>query len=758
MKRKFATSKLSIDTDVLDNLEKFIEAECHLAAKSSSSKSSRRSANQQTMSSCRLTMTNSKYLDYERCIDELITKIECDQQDISDEKTDNTVDKDTFLGWFNLADTKSVEAEKKLHCENLLLRLRKMMLDINYQFIVDIDKWKAHHASCTVTTTTGQDTNYKIHMKPHVNLTRPLLIRSKKIKRSGGPLVSTNGSTSITANSGASLKKASSSSNLKAAVGNNKPSAAASVTTTTTTTTTFSKPFFAGTNGTFSASAAIKHKQIIQQQQQQQRQQTEAAKAAAEQAPNVNNEKKRRKQAFDKPLRSIDDEVENINAAKFRTANNLTIPIQSVSSTDTISMPGRKKAKRAKEGETVQPVPPLQIQPHRPVVMSEKNGNIKKEDDDDDDEVEEIDEDETITKPVNTQRSRSSNNRITYPPQPPKLTKMTNKSNNERNQMGSNGKANRSGDKNGVDAIPAPPPLYKAPTHFQVQNIHSRSKLPTPPLLVSQAPGMLASMPNMTSALNFSSNANSSRLANASGMNMTLAHHNHNLSNLNKPQSSLPGHHGMPKLQPQVTLVTSVSNNLSKSLNNSFPNLNGQQTMAKLKPILPKPRQLQQQHEQLQTQQQRQITSPKKLSNGRVSQHRKMAPNSQLLNQITTVVSNSSEGGSHGSSSSSSSNSSSGEGANTTADSLLGSSKLNSENVHLKCKFCMQVFKQQMDFFQHVITNHAETLKHKLNKATAAAFGLANGSESMTVSASHSRLGSEHQAVNNSAGASRNSL
>ncbi len=72
----------------------------------------------------------------------------------------------------------------------LLFKLRENLIDINWQFIKDLDKWKLSHINSSSNLHSTQQhiisvihQPVKISLKPNANLNRPLLIRSKKVKR-----------------------------------------------------------------------------------------------------------------------------------------------------------------------------------------------------------------------------------------------------------------------------------------------------------------------------------------------------------------------------------------------------------------------------------------------------------------------------------------------------------------------------------------------------------------------------------------------
>jgi hypothetical protein len=110
---------------------------------------------------CRLLLNNLNKIVY-KTIDDLIKQIEYETEFEND---DNKI---SYLKQFGL-----IEKEELKRKEDKRLKLREKLIDINYQFIIDLDKWKLQQHQAT----------YKVLLKPNVNLNRPLLIRSKKIKR-----------------------------------------------------------------------------------------------------------------------------------------------------------------------------------------------------------------------------------------------------------------------------------------------------------------------------------------------------------------------------------------------------------------------------------------------------------------------------------------------------------------------------------------------------------------------------------------------
>jgi hypothetical protein len=113
---------------------------------------------------CKLLLNNLNKIVY-KTIDDLIKQIEYETEFEDDNNKIN------YLKQFGL-----IEKEELKRKEDKRLKLRDKLIDINYQFIIDLDKWKLqqHH---------NNQATYKVLLKPNVNLNRPLLIRSKKIKR-----------------------------------------------------------------------------------------------------------------------------------------------------------------------------------------------------------------------------------------------------------------------------------------------------------------------------------------------------------------------------------------------------------------------------------------------------------------------------------------------------------------------------------------------------------------------------------------------
>ncbi|RNA19682.1 ras-responsive element-binding 1-like [Brachionus plicatilis] len=125
---------------------------------------------------CKLFMTNSKFGEYEKSVNEIVAQIEDRLEPMVD--LDNEATRDEFMSWFGLVNRDKLG---ELSAEQTLLdNLRSQMLDVNHGFRQDLDRWKLTHSS----PDDPDQSSSKIHLKPFVNLARPLLLRSKKFKRS----------------------------------------------------------------------------------------------------------------------------------------------------------------------------------------------------------------------------------------------------------------------------------------------------------------------------------------------------------------------------------------------------------------------------------------------------------------------------------------------------------------------------------------------------------------------------------------------
>ena len=115
---------------------------------------------------CKLLLNNLNKIVY-KTLDDLIKEIE-------EKEEKEKYNKMNYLKKFGLIRKESLK-EREEELKGKKIKLREKLIDINYQFIIDLDKWKLQQHLNQMT--------YKILLKPNVNLNRPLLIRSKKIKR-----------------------------------------------------------------------------------------------------------------------------------------------------------------------------------------------------------------------------------------------------------------------------------------------------------------------------------------------------------------------------------------------------------------------------------------------------------------------------------------------------------------------------------------------------------------------------------------------
>lgn len=232
---------------------------------------------------------------------------------------------------------------------------------------------------------------------------------------------------------------------------------------------------------------------------------------------------------------------------------------------------------------------------------------------------------------------------------------------------------------NSTSHLPAPPPLYKAPNAHLTNHHHHH----------------------------VNTSANSSRLASASGMN-------------NQLMKSMPKLQPIPQLNNPAPNPNPTQTTAAKDYLNSLPKL-----MPKLKPhnnipqitavcangpaVIP----IQQQPGPPPPPPQLILTAPvaNKLPAGAIIVQPQSSPTTYLKISpkppVPTVVVASSK--------------SAVVEQNTAAAS-------SSENLSLKCKFCLQIFKGQSEFFQHVIVSHPKMLKKKLNRDTAASHNSATTS------------------------------
>jgi hypothetical protein len=133
---------------------------------------------------CKLLLSNLNKSVY-KTIDDLISQIEYenDFEIVLNGEEDNKM---KFFKTFGLVKKQNNNNDKN----KLLLKLRENLIDINWQFIKDLDKWKLSHIGSSSNLHSTQQhiisiiqQPVKISLKPNANLNRPLLIRSKKVKR-----------------------------------------------------------------------------------------------------------------------------------------------------------------------------------------------------------------------------------------------------------------------------------------------------------------------------------------------------------------------------------------------------------------------------------------------------------------------------------------------------------------------------------------------------------------------------------------------
>ena len=206
----------------------------------------------------------------------------------------------------------------------------------------------------------------------------------------------------------------------------------------------------------------------------------------------------------------------------------------------------------------------------------------------------------------------------------------------------------------------APKPTFQRSQSFNSKLSTTKTQKASndrPPILPPPPP--LYKAPTHTFSHN--SSANSSILASASGMNNHLIKHN---------QIS------MPKLQP-IGILTKPN-----------PTRNNK---ASLPPLLIRPPSLQPAQSSLQTE-----PKNKTLLNQTIPQ---VKPN-PINKPATTTTTNNNNNNNN--------NNNINNGSTTKVK--------NSENLSLKCKFCMEIFKGQSEFFQHVIVSHPKMLEQRLNR------------------------------------------
>ena len=647
LKKTFAKTKLQVSESVIDDINKEPEEMCL--------DNSKNKKNGKITSRCQLFMTNSKYLDYEKTIDEIITKIENkSKQELEselEESGSNQADKSEFLKNFGLVHVNSlpidnskksklildssiiINTNKNLNLEdfintnkpitinlnkNLLLKLRKQMLDINHQFVIDLDRWKFMHSNESMYNRNGNihsnDANNqlayydpyssKVNLKPHVNSSRPLLIRSKKLKRNAQKLLLQ----SITKSPIPQSKANSNKSPVKQA---------------NSTSTIFSKPFFNATSGNFSAAMAYntknqsktmltigKKRKLIEIQNKNKQYHKEQ-----EQQSKRNRKLKNKKYAKDDEDEDEEEEDEEeedeINEDEDTNENDDEIEEDQEYNEPKTKRAYNKTSKKNKNGEREE---------------------VEDEEKDENDQIERIN-----TKLV---KSKTKVKRLQQSTSKP-IIDAKNRDNKKQ-------------------AMPQqqPPPLLKAPVHI---------------------------VPTNTSA-------NSSRLASASGMNiakiMPKLQPIGAINNVNNSPNIVNNNNQniMPKLKPQ----NSINHSHYSNTNNKLVNGNHFPQPPKLLPA-------------------NKTNTNNKLS----SDHFDIKLNPPKLMPAININNNNSNKYSETSSLSNSDSSNSNHNFNEN-DTIIKLKK--SENISLKCKFCFQIFKGQSEFFHHIIVQHPKLLKNRLNR------------------------------------------
>lgn len=603
--------------------------------------------NKLEQSRCKLFMTNSKYLCYEKCLDEIIGKIETKSDKMSKSK---------FLRLFGLIEKSSLPLSKSNYysttafmsnssgkakslneslikyvspipvipniVEGMLLSVRKQLLEINSQFIIDLDRWKLIHSSDSSFLSDKIDfdaSKYssKIHLKPHVNLNRPLLIRSKKLKRNSqknltsgknmhvasprqqpfrsAQLVPTINSInekliSVASNNKAQPQITPIASKLPVKIATNSKNATANM-------PKLSKPYFTATSGNFSAS-------------------------------NCNAKNKN-------AVTNVDNKASNNQMNKKRK-----LEMQKKQAQEK-----QKKVKEHKNKKMKQQSSPVEFPTFEGVDSDqfEDNDIIMLNETEDDDDYDYYDADEKDNK-------FQSNIKFTKPEKP------MNGNSNAKNPASFSSGMDMSQKSEMKSKLPQPPTLYKAP-----QN-------------------------NINTTI-FTSAANSSILANASGMNNNLVKKN------------------MPKLLPANKIGSSST---SSSLNSSrTSNQSELALMPKLKPVSSS--------QQRNTNRVAPSKPPQLIKTG-VKPEQKNSPIQNQTQQISKA------NGKQQSQQQQNANSIFTNQTMSTSKPVSKNSKnnaKNSENLSLKCKFCFQIFEGQPEFFQHVIKSHPKMLEQRLNRSNS---------------------------------------
>jgi hypothetical protein len=656
LKKQFASSKLAINDIILNNLDNLNEL--------------------RIKNNCTLFMTNSKYTDYEKTLDEIINTLERKEkqlpnQSLPDEQlafsrsnrkeilkalglvhknelnelnekytvTQTTMNTNQLISLnkeLNLEEFISSNLKPKLvsKIKILMLQLRKQMLDINHQFEIDLNRWKYmnfHYAAPTGTGISSNKNSFpidlileqyanKVQMKPHVNFNRPLLIRSKRLKRNAQKVQPLSNHTVTQSTK----------------VGSSLTTYSSTATSASNTKTSFyeKQPVFSATSGNFSASNQLnlnKKRKLNERDQENQ-----FVVVVSKQ------ELKRSKQRIQQQ-QEMHEEIEKQRESELKE--------------HLVSRKRRKGLTKRNEDEK-------ELNSHR-------HSHFEHLDEDAHDALELQDEEsDQDYRQVEDERSK----------------RLTNKNKKQKAQE----EEERELSDNNFNKQEALKSKLKAKKPSTSVNANSGLKLPAPPVLLKTV----------------NTSANSSILARASGMSMNLVKQMPKLQPINsQPQ--------MPKLKP---ISQMNQNEVSKREQNGPIPSPPQLIWAKNK-TGPKMKISDENKKE------------KKLTNGHhkhINDHDEELVEEEVSNIEECIVNNENQGqeGRRGDEEESESES---ERENTRdeeeqseensemIDSLV--KVKNSEHLSLKCKFCYLIFKVQSDFFQHVITNHPKMLKKCLNRA-----------------------------------------
>jgi hypothetical protein len=169
---KYTCTKCQYSFPCLESL--YLHENCLITPPSSSSSSTAKPVQ------CQLFMLPFNSLTSYQCIrttlDTIISQIE-DEQANGDQTIETMETKDHFLKTFSLVKHSELDNYKRLN--QMKMQMRANLLDVNPQYSNDMDKWRLLHTNLS----NLQINLSKTYLKPSVNSNRPLLIRTKKLKR-----------------------------------------------------------------------------------------------------------------------------------------------------------------------------------------------------------------------------------------------------------------------------------------------------------------------------------------------------------------------------------------------------------------------------------------------------------------------------------------------------------------------------------------------------------------------------------------------